>query len=282
MSQVEQTGESIWTVRGAAGPTLAIVGGIHGDERAGIEVIQQLRDTLKLVRGTVHLILGNPPAIEKGVRMLNDENLNRRFFADNQGSEAVDVRARELMAVLRTCDACIDLHEHKEETTSHFIACEPPSFPLARAINPSAITFDWLGAEPGATDSFMYEIGKVGICYEAGANTLTAGNVQLQLGAVDVFLRYYGVVAGEKPQEGNPRMVRINRSIIKQTNSFRFNQHFQSFQALQPGEVFATDGAMSYKAQVGEVIIFPRAQNPIGAEACIIGKFVSEGPDNGA
>lgn len=72
------------------GPTLIFFGGIHGNEPAGVRALQnvmhQLKQKPKRYRGTCYGIKGNLPALNKGVRFI-DEDLNRIWSTDNIESE---------------------------------------------------------------------------------------------------------------------------------------------------------------------------------------------------
>jgi len=100
--------------------TVAIVGGTHGNERVGVELVSTFeknpsifqRPTLK-----VTAVLGNPVATAKNVRYV-DQDLNRQF-ASSAATEGVEAtRAQELLSLLgpksisdpSAVDFIIDLH----------------------------------------------------------------------------------------------------------------------------------------------------------------------------
>ena len=68
------------------GPTLIIVGGLHGNEPAGVEamrrVIPELNRLKSKLRGRVYLVAGNTAALEHGVRFI-DADLNRAWTREN-------------------------------------------------------------------------------------------------------------------------------------------------------------------------------------------------------
>ena len=54
--------------------------GVHGNEHAGIIALESIRNTLRVIRGKVILVLqANPRAVEQGVRF-TEKNMNRAFF----------------------------------------------------------------------------------------------------------------------------------------------------------------------------------------------------------
>ncbi len=63
-----------------SGPTVIFMGGIHGNEPSGIQaldlMLKDLRRETEALHGTVYALRGNPPALAKGERFI-DEDLNR-------------------------------------------------------------------------------------------------------------------------------------------------------------------------------------------------------------
>jgi succinylglutamate desuccinylase len=68
------------------GPTLIILGGIHGNEPAGVlaaaRVAPRLRAKEGHLRGEIALLRGNARALARKVRYI-DEDLNRQWTAEN-------------------------------------------------------------------------------------------------------------------------------------------------------------------------------------------------------
>jgi len=95
------------------GPTVMVIGGIHGDESAGFYAADEV-STWVIDRGTL-LVLprANVPAIEEESRKAPGEaDLNRVFPGDSNGN-AVDKLAAEIMETIITYEPVwiIDLHE---------------------------------------------------------------------------------------------------------------------------------------------------------------------------
>jgi succinylglutamate desuccinylase len=98
------------------GAHVVIVGGTHGNEPGGVKAIVQLHRAfrngeIKLNRGKISLLLGNPKAYEKEVRYI-DSDLNR-VFVKQDSSSVEGKRAREIEALLGSHDdinALLDLH----------------------------------------------------------------------------------------------------------------------------------------------------------------------------
>lgn len=62
------------------GKTVAVFGGVHGNEGAGIHAVRNAHKTLEIKRGVVYFVEANPLAIQNNVRAIN-KNLNVAFSA---------------------------------------------------------------------------------------------------------------------------------------------------------------------------------------------------------
>src|SRR6185369_6310782 len=80
-------GHLIASIRGSLpGPTLIILGGIHGNEPAGVLASERVRHRIQerraVLRGEVVLLRGNTWALERSVRYI-DADLNRQWTTEN-------------------------------------------------------------------------------------------------------------------------------------------------------------------------------------------------------
>ena len=98
-------------------PTIMIISGTHGDEKAGIQATQYLKDNIKTEKGTLIIIpRANILACEKNVRNFpSDINLNRAY-PGNPESNSVGKLAYEIFNLMKKYDVdlLIDLHESIE------------------------------------------------------------------------------------------------------------------------------------------------------------------------
>ena len=102
----------IWRGGPEDAPQLAVVGGIHGDETAGVHLVQALLrdlDTATL-RWNLHLAVGNPEAVNAGVRHL-DSDLNRAFGAGAPAAGVEGGRAATLRSALGRPRLLLDVHQ---------------------------------------------------------------------------------------------------------------------------------------------------------------------------
>ncbi len=98
-------------------PTIMIVAGTHGNEKAGIKATEYLKDNLHIERGTLIIIpRANILACEENVRCFPPEiNLNRVYPGNPQGN-SVEKLAYEIFNLMKryNIDILVDLHESIE------------------------------------------------------------------------------------------------------------------------------------------------------------------------
>ncbi|MDE4132621.1 succinylglutamate desuccinylase/aspartoacylase family protein [Phaeobacter sp. QD34_3] len=97
------------------GPTVLLMGGVHGDEYEGQIAISNLARSLAAeeIRGRViFLPMANAPAAEAGLRTspIDDGNLNRLFPGDPSGTPSQVIAHYIEEELLPLCDVMVDLH----------------------------------------------------------------------------------------------------------------------------------------------------------------------------
>jgi succinylglutamate desuccinylase len=267
--------ESIIKKEGALpGKTLAVFAGIHGNEKAGVHALQNIIPTIQIDSGTVYFVFANPPAIEKDTRYIN-KNLNRLFSRDVRGDEYEVSRAHELMDILDQCDALLDLHSYNSPTGDPFAITEANGFEFVSKID-VPIVASGFGDMGYGTDDYMYRNGKIGICLECGTSNNYEHFTPYAEKAVRQFLAHFGVIEDviTSPSPITQTFVTVKKLIKKQTEQFSFSKDFKDFELLPTDSPFITDGDTEVYAEENEVILFPRADVPVGEEVCIIGEFV--------
>jgi len=157
---------NIWHVKGKNqdGPNVVILGGTHGNERTGIELVTFLMRTLGIpegrsgesierddVRGNLFLGFGNPEAIAKNTRYADanrKQDLNRCFAADLLADLSLDFadlrRARELVPLFQQTDLLLDIHATSSPSPP-FVCCslEAPGLrDLCRRIPTTHVVMD--------------------------------------------------------------------------------------------------------------------------------------------
>ncbi|HMB66313.1 MAG TPA: succinylglutamate desuccinylase/aspartoacylase family protein [Patescibacteria group bacterium] len=260
---------------GKPGKKLAVFAGVHGDERAGVFALEKLIKNIEPEAGEVYFVYANPEAIERDVRY-TEKNLNRCFLKEAGVENYEERRAKELMPILDECDALLDLHASNNKEATPFIICGEDCRDIVGIFDFDIVSFDWDDIEPGATDGYMYNQGKPGICLECGSLHQSEENADLAYVSALRFLEYFGAVKNEAGEYNKrpQRSVQVVRAVKKKTEDFGFVKDFADFKKLTPGEVFAWDGEEKYVAGEDECIIFPDSDQKIGDEVFVLGRFV--------
>lgn len=263
------------------GPTALILGGVHGDERAGVELVRNLISgefEVPLERGRLIVALGNLAAIEAGVRFV-DTNLNREFktptdlaLEEQDANPSYEFsRAQALIPVLDEAGAALDLHGFRALDGKPFIITEERGFPVARALGAGIISSGWSSIEPGGTDGYMDSQGKIGLCYELSPLADVANGVPRGERGVLRFLEHIGVneSSGKLEPQTEPMFVHATNAVLARPGfAWGPNYPYASFQPLEAGELVAHNGPSPEDDVVAgkdQVIIFPstdRHPNP--------------------
>ncbi len=256
------------------GKTVAVFGGVHGNETVGVKMVDILRKELKVKAGMVYLVYGNLPAIKQKQRFV-EKNLNRCFQKDNKSNTVEDKRARELMKILDKCDALLDLHSFPNSKGDPFVICEKEAFDIANKFDIPVISFGWGEAEPGATEDYARNNGKIDICIETGSDYDLDKSLDRAKFAVDVFLKYFGCIKGKMIVNKKPKKyVKVYKAIIRKDKNFKFKKDYKNFDTLAEGEVFATEGNKKYIAKKDECIVLSSPAEAVGGEICLLGREI--------
>lgn len=199
------------------GKTIAIMGGVHGNEPAGVKVLKIL-EKIKLTSGTLYLIHGNPKAIKKGERF-TEENLNR-VFHNKTGKKYEHVRGREIRQVLKKCDALLDIHGYRKTwgITKPLIICEEGSIETAKKLGIKTISYNWKKFHKGSSDHYMDKIGKIGICIECGPND-DKESYKIGLDVAERFLSLFGIIDKKiKPKNIEHHIVKLEKDPTDKNN----------------------------------------------------------------
>lgn len=194
--------------RGAAeGPTIYIIGGVHGDETAGWTAANLLKELCPKA-GTVYILShANVYGAERDQRKTrSDRDLNRNFPGDPEGWDAERIAASIFTDVAaRSPDLLLDLHETKGPQAN---APERDDLRNAVIVNDVAPIGDlvWeltvegdltlLGSPPaGSVNRTVSEqLGIPAITLETWRGETLAERVARQLAFVETVLAFYGML----------------------------------------------------------------------------------------
>ena len=298
----------IGSVRGRLpGPTLLILGGIHGNEPAGVRaanrVLPRLKEQRAQLRGEVVLLRGNTRALEQNVRYL-DADLNRQWTDDNirkreegnfdrlENSELTE--QVELVAVLREAvhRARGDIYFLDLHTTS---ASGVPFATVGDTLRNRRFALSFpltivLGLEEqidGTLLEYLNNLGAVTMGVEAGqhqAHTsvdhheaviwnaiVASGNLRREdvtwLGRSQSLLSRAG---------GGRRVIEVrHRHAIAPEHKFQMEPGFRNFQPVRRGQVLATDRTGKITARETGLILLPLYQT-LGDDGFFLGREVKQ------
>lgn len=280
------------------GLDLLLSAGIHGNETAPIELLDELihevaRGNLK-PRARVLFLFGNPEAIRRGERYL-EQDVNRLFNGRHElssGSEALRACELErLAAIFFSVPDRVRLHydlhtairgskieqfalypfkegrEHSRSELARLGAAGMQAVLLQgkTSITFSAYTYEQLGAE-----AFTLELGKA---------RPFGHNQQVNLGLLETRLRQ--LIEGNEPaadpsELGSLKLFNVSREIIKHSDAFRLHlpDDIENFAELAQGYLLAEDLAdlRWVVEEAGARIIFPnpRVKNGLRAGLLIV------------
>lgn len=283
---ITEIGESIWKITGdVPGASIAILGGTHGNERTGVEVVRRLHADFAsgvhtVAAGTVYLVLGNIEAIALNQRSTEEgggstggsHDLNRMFekarFDREPDGTYEDRRAREMASlVLNNVEYSIDLHSVNKPSVP-FLPCatSPRHERMYRWFDTDLVVDDptfMLGGKPVTTDEYLNTRGGAGICFETGFSS-DISRVDDVYASVMNVLRDLGNVQDGKalPTPKQQTVYVITDKIVIDERGFAFTPGMgaSSFQPVHMGDVIGTQGDDPYIAQYEGVLIFPERE----------------------
>jgi predicted deacylase len=255
------------------GPTMVVVGGIHGNEPGGVIAVRRVLDELQRrrapVRGRLLGLAGNIRALAHNVRYMT-RDLNRRWYPDHlarlrdQAREldsSEDTEQRELLDIFDRLDerfdhplVIVDLHSFSAEGPPFSVVADTlRNRPIAYALR-VPIIFGLEEAVEGTLLGYLADLGHVAVGFEAGQHE-DPRTVENHVAAIWIALVSAGLLdRGEVPDyerhearlataaAGLPRAVEIvYRHGITPEQRFRMDPGFVNFQPVRRGHRLATD-----------------------------------------
>ncbi|MFN2362430.1 MAG: succinylglutamate desuccinylase [Marinobacter sp.] len=272
--------------------SLIVSAGVHGNETAPIEVLNNLLNELMdgewQLACPVLLIFGNPPAMGASARFI-DVNLNRLFGGAHRRPEYQGLpeaerawsleRACEAFAAKHSANLChYDLHTAIRPSLRERFALYP--FVQGRDVPASQVDF-LLEAD---VDTLLLQHREGTTFASFCSTTLGAESFTVELGKVRPFgqndlTRFTGIsnalrrrMKGEKPSErgrspGEIKVFEVVHEILNTGDSFRFHvpDDVANFTLYDPGTVIWEDDATCYRVgDAPEGIVFPNPHVPVG------------------
>ena len=277
---------------GRPGPTLVVMGGLHGNEPAGtfalLRVLEQLRAAAAPLRGSLLGLRGNIRALAARRRFLQ-RDLNRRWSGDElrelaarapEARGAEDSEQHELLAALATLLneareplVFLDLHS----TSGH----GAPFVAMADVLRNRPVAFALpiplvLGLEEfvdGSLLGYLCDLGHVAVAVEGGQNE-DPRTVDTHEAAIWLTLEATGALpASQVPGRERhlahlvraagrlPRVIEIrHRHVVHPDDEYETLPGFENFSPVHRGQVLAHDRRGAIAAREDGVLMLPLYQ----------------------
>jgi len=298
----------IASVRGPLpGPTLLILGGIHGNEPAGVfaadRVVSRLQERRADLRGEVVLFRGNTRALERKVRYI-DADLNRRWTpATDRISESGKSLLPEMSELLEQAELLEALREALSRARGdvYFVDLHTTSAqgkPFATvgdtlrnrsfALNfPVTIVLGLEEQIEGTLLEYLNNLGAITMGFEAGQHeaitsiehheaviwnaTVATGNLPREdLTELDHYRALLDRASGGR------RVVEVRyRHVIALEDGFQMEPGFENFQPVRRGQLLARDRKGEITAGETGLILLPLYQ-ALGDDGFFLGRKVKK------
>jgi predicted deacylase len=281
---------------GEAGPKTVIIGGTHGDELTGINVVNKLLNFFNAsfikndpidrsdLNGDLYIGLGNPAAIAAGKRAAGaGRDLNRSFVEEEIAGKADKndrpdlLRARELAPLLASADYLIDIHSTSSDSPP-FVCFGKNSFERSRLYRAMPVHYiltdpdDLLTADEhhknGTTDNFVSAHGGTAIAYETGKEDDVSKSEQVFNTVIDLLkmTNSLKLPQGEKKDQVHEQTVyKIAFNIVAKDDTFTFEPNMaRGWQPVASGQIIGryANGEEERSPSDG-MLVFPKAKNKI-------------------
>lgn len=238
------------------GKKVCILAGIHGNEIPGILAVENIlkQNDFFVKNGEVCFIIVNKKAINANKRYI-EEDLNRCFFENQKSDSYESLIARELKKILNNYDICLDLHSTREESIP-FIVCEKNAYQLIKNFPIKIVCSGFDEHQPGATDTYMNQNGKIGICVESGYMK-DKNSVFLVRDIIFTFLNNVNMI--DYISQNKEKVFYKVTKMYRNKSDFTLTRKFENFEWLTEGEIIGYDGKQEIFTKKKCFIVF--AQN---------------------
>lgn len=279
---------------GSEGPTIFCIGGLHGNEPAGVSALTQVLNYLHSekppFRGKVVGVIGNTIALQKGVRFIN-QDLNRIWCPedvesllsggiDKRPSDNEEIQRKELLEIIFEYCAYsklpvyfLDLH-----TTS---SSGSPFITLSDTLRNRSFSLNFpvpkiLGIEERLDSTllnYINELGYIAIGFEAGRHQ-DPSSVENSIAALWITLNSAGCIEKKDIPQFERQYIKLKsaagdvdgfyevsyRHGIENDSSFSMEPGFKNFQNIKKGELLAKSGELEIRSDWDGRIFMPLYQ----------------------
>ena len=268
------------------GPTLTVLGAVHGNERCGAEAIARLiadidNGVVTLRRGILQLVpITNPKAYEKGVRFV-ERNLNRYLYPKEDRQKYEDHLDPIVCEVLDRTDVLLDLHSYTSPG-GPFIFLDPKNakeVAYATSLGVADFAYGWAeafgggtGKESQGTTEYARTRGAMAITLECGQH-LNADAADIGYRAILLALAHFDMLdaegraaAGQGKPAGKQRCVKV-KSVYRRDAGAVFAKPWRHLDPVAKGEAMAKlAGGTILPAPDDGFIVLPKDSAATGEE----------------
>ena len=302
VGRVEGTGAAA----GKAEPVLVALGGIHGNEPAGLLAVERVLDRIArermvergVVRGTFVALSGNRVALAEGRRFI-DRDLNRGWSDDAPvsatGGTSEDREQGELVAAIEGAFAAapaggryfVDLHTTSAPGVPFVVADgagQAQSFALAF---PLPVFFGLMGHLSSALLPWLARRGVTGVAVEGGQNESPAAvdhhEAVLWIALVSAGVLTRGALMDHaalvarlmRARQGLPHAIEVyHRHGIVPEDDFRMAPGFANLQSIRRGTLLARDRRGEIRADEDCLLVMPLYQG-LGDDGFFLGRALN-------
>ncbi|MEM7368750.1 MAG: succinylglutamate desuccinylase/aspartoacylase family protein [Bacteroidota bacterium] len=279
--------------KGEQGPLLFCIGGIHGNEPAGVLALQRVIDRLETLNppfaGKLMALSGNVIALKKQQRYI-DRDLNRLWSEE----EIVRIKSlapadrnseeKELLELMRFIQASaetpyepkiyVDLHTTSAPGGLFSIVTDDSAIRQLAEVLKAPIIFNLVDELALTTNKFFDTRGLTGLAFEAGQHD-DASSIDNHEAAIWILLAEIGCIhprdipdfgqyaarLSEATKELDNYLSVCYRHPISATDQFRMNRGYVNFQSVKQGEYLAEDKDGEILSPCNGQMLMPLYQN---------------------
>ncbi len=286
------------------GPTLIVIGSLHGNEPAGAIALSNLSGWFSLrtddLRGRVYFIAGNTRAISKKTRFI-DSDLNRHWTPQNLsmvGTQEIALQAEgvELTELDQLLDSIlitamdevfvVDLHSTSADGMPFATVGDTLRNREFAQGFPVPILLGIEEQLDGTMLEYLNNAGAVTLGFEGGQH-LSERTVHNHEALVWFALVNAGILDADQIPDfkdcqqrleqicGRTRIFEIRyRHAINADSGFKMNPNFNNFDRVKKGQILATDRNGPVKAVESGLLLMPLYQK-LGEDGFFIGREIS-------
>lgn len=229
-------------VKKAEKPVVLISACTHGNERIGLKVQEAIKK-LKLLRGTVICLTGNPEAFKRNVRFIGTD-LNRSFPGKANGSYEEKL-ASNILPIIKACDVVIDIHSTTSTLKDTAIVGKNDSNTKSiLKYLPIKYVLKWSANKPNGVISDA----RIGIGLEIG-NDKSAISLKKNISIVKVILQRLNMTIGPKLTVQKDLKYFEVFSPIKKDMGFKPNPIIDNYKLVNKGDIIAKSKTEEIRAK---------------------------------